>query len=393
MKEILSSELIKNSIDSYIHQYSTTGHKIYWVILAVVVVLLCSLPFIYVDVSVQDSGVVRPVAEKTEIIAGISEIVDAIYVREGQKIEPGDTLLTFRRSNPDYKISYQRKRVNDYREHLNDLQYLAKGNVPARFQSGTRRQEYNFYLQQLNEQETNLSKARKDLERNKALFEKKVISEEEYERYLFECNRAENELASLKDNQISKWHSDLNAYSNSYEEMTTALRQEIKDKDLYVVTSPVSGTLDQFRGIYKGSNIQAGTPLAIISPDSTLHAEVYVSPRNIGYIGLGMPVKIQVGSFNYNEWGTIPGEVIEISSDYLTDASGSNVFYKVKCNMERNYLTRKNGTIGQLKKGMSISSHFMITRRSLFDLLYQKMDDWINPSQYVNYENSNIAQK
>lgn len=31
---------------------------------------------------------------------------------------------------------------------------------------------------------------------------------------------------------------------------------------------------------------------------------------------------------------------------------------------------------------MTVSAHFMVTRRSLFDLLYQKMDDWANPRQY-----------
>lgn len=382
MKNLLPSEFIKNSIDSYIHQYSTTSQKIYWVVLAAIVIALVSLPFVYVDVSVQNSGIIRPVAEKTEIRAGISELVDSVYVKEGQKINPGDTLLTFRRSNPEYKITYQQKRLNDYREHLADLRYLAKGAKPERFSSGTRRQEYIFFTQQKNECETNLSKAKRDLERNRSLFEKKVISEEEYEKYLFEYERAENELASLKDNQISKWHSDLNAYSNSYEEMTSAMKQEIKDKDLYVVTSPVCGTLDQFNGIYRGSNIQAGTSLAVISPDSTLYAEVYVSPRNIGYIHMGMPVKIQIGSFNYNEWGSISGEVTEISSDFLTDASGNSAYYKVKCNMVKDHLIRKNGAKGVLKKGMTVSSHFMITRRSLFDLLYQKMDDWANPSQY-----------
>lgn len=50
--------------------------------------------------------------------------------------------------------------------------------------------------------------------------------------------------------------------------------------------------------------------------------------------------------------------------------------------MEKDYLTLKNGIKGKLKKGMSVVAHFRITRRSLFDLLYQKIDDWINPAQY-----------
>lgn len=124
------------------------------------------------------------------------------------------------------------------------------------------------------------------------------------------------------------------------------MKQEVKNKDLYIITSPVNGTLDQFRGIYKGSNIQAGNTLAIISPNSTLFVEVYVSPRNIGYIYEEMAVQTQIQSFNYNEWGTIPGKVKEISSDFFTDNTTGNTFYKVKCNLDKTSLIRKNGIKG-----------------------------------------------
>ena len=388
---IIPSELINDSIDSYIAKYSTTSQKIYWVVLVVVVAALIALPFIYVNISVQESGIIRPIAEKTEIRANISELVDSVFVKEGQLVNKGDTILVFRQSSPEYQIQYQQKRINDFQAHLNDLYTLTKGEKPQSFNSVTRQQEYAYYIQQKNEYETTLAKAKKDLERTQQLFDKKVVSEEEYEKSQYDYNNAKNALATLKDNQLSKWQSDLNAYTNSLEEMRMSMKQELKSKDLYVVTSPVSGTLDQFRGIYKGSSIQSGSLLAIISPDSTLYAEVYVSPRNIGYIYLGMPVNIQVSSFNYNEWGTVPGEVTEISSDFLTDNSGSQSFYKVKCNFEKNYLVRKNGVTGKLKKGMNVTSHFMITERSLFDLIYQKMDDWANPTQYNN--NNQLAQK
>ena len=387
---IIPAELIKDSIDAYIAEYSTTSQKIYWVVLAAVVAILIALPFIYVDVSVQEAGIIRPIAEKTEIRANITEFVDSVFIKEGQILNQGDTILVFRRSSSDYQIQYQEKRIKDFQEHLNDLSVLVKGGKPKIFSSGTRQQEYALFIQQINEYETTLEKAKKDLERTRQLFDKKVVSEEEYEKYQYEYNRVKNELSSLRNSQLSKWQSDLNAYSNLLEEMQMSMNRELKSKDLYVVTSPVSGTLDQFRGIYQGSSVQAGSLLAIISPDSTLYAEVYVSPRNIGYIYLGMPVNIQVSSFNYNEWGTISGEVAEISSDFLTDNSGNGAFYKVKCNLKKNQLVRKNGVTGKLKKGMNISSHFMITKRSVFDLIYRKMDDWINPAQY----NSNrFAQK
>jgi len=297
-------------------------------------------------------------------------------------LHTGDTILTFLPSNPDFQIEYQQKRLADLQEHLSDLKFLAKGLKPFTFRSASRRQEYVLFIQKKQEQETNVAKTKKDLERNQILYEKGVIAAEEYENYRYGFDKETNALASLKNSQLSQWQNDLNAYTNSLEEMTHTLNLQLKEKSRYVIISPVKGTLDQFNGIYAGSMIQTGALLAVVSPDSTLYAEINVSPRNIGYIAKNMPVNLQVSSFNYNEWGSISGKVTEISSDFMTDASGNNAFYKVKCSMDKNYLLRKNGVKGVLKKGMSVSAHFRITRRSLFDLLYQKMDDWANPAQY-----------
>ena len=69
----------------------------------------------------------------------------------------------------------------------------------------------------------------------------------------------------LIQSQLSTWQADLNTYRNSRSEMNTTLKQELKDKELYIVRSPISGTIDQFSGIYRGSSIQAGQSLAVIS--------------------------------------------------------------------------------------------------------------------------------
>ena len=380
----LSSEIFRNGIDAYLAQFPVSSRKIYWLAIGFVALALVALPFIEVDISLQNAGMIRPAAEKTEIRSSLTEWIDTVYVKEGQTLRQGDTILTFLQTNPDFQIEYQQKRLTDMQEHLSDLTFLAKGLKPRFFHSASRRQEYALFLQRMQEQETNVAKAQKDWERNRTLYEKGVIAAEEYENYRYGCDKEQNVLASLKNSQISQWQNDLNSCTNTLEEMKNALNQQLKERDRYVVVSPVNGTLDQFNGIYAGSMIQTGGLLAVISPDSTLYAEVQVSPRDIGYIAENMPVTIQITSFDYNEWGMISGKVAEISSDFMNDASGNPPFYKVKCSMDRNYLMRKNKIKGLLKKGMSVSAHFKITRRSLFDLLYQKMDDWANPAQYKN---------
>lgn len=114
---LLPNEWIENSIETYIYQHTTKSQIIYWIVLAAVTAVMIALPFIYVDISVQGSGVVRPVTEKTEIKSSITELIDSVYVREGDQVNKGDVLLRFRTNNSDYKINYQTNRLNDY-EHI-----------------------------------------------------------------------------------------------------------------------------------------------------------------------------------------------------------------------------------------------------------------------------------
>lgn len=380
---LLPNEWIENSIETYIYHHTTKSQIIYWVVLAAIVITCMSLPLIYVDISVQSNGVVRPVAEKSEIKAAISEIVDRVYAREGQKVRRGDKILSLRRSAADVKIGYQESRLYDYNCHLSDLEHLAKGNRPHTFRSAARLQEYNSFIEKKRVAEVAMEHACKEYERNKKIYDMQLISEEEYDRYKYDYMSKKQELASLVESQLSTWQSELNTYKNQYREMHSDMRQEQADvKDMYVIHSPINGTIDQFSGIYKGSALQAGQTIAVVSPDSMVYVEAYVSPNDIGYICAGMMVKVQVSSFNYNEWGTLTGKVTDISSDYIAEEQG-NPYYKVKCKLEQDYLRlKKTGIKGYLKKGMTVSVHFMITRRSLFDLLFQNINEWINPTQY-----------
>ena len=115
------------------------------------------------------------------------------------------------------------------------MAYLAKGECPARFHSPVRQQEYTYFIKKQKELETSLAQAEKEYKRNKNLFDKKVISEEEYDKYYFQYQSRQNELASLIQSQLSTWQADLNTYRNSRSEMNTTLKQELKDKELYIV--------------------------------------------------------------------------------------------------------------------------------------------------------------
>jgi len=378
----LPQNLMQDCLESYIYKHTTKSQIIYIAVLLAVIACLVALPLIYVDVTVQNAGMVRPVNERTELKASVSEWVDSVYVREGSRLQQGDTILRLRTDNLLARQLLLQKKMGDLNRHLSDLGQLAEGNTPQHFSSAVRMQENTYYLKRKNEQEVLLEKARNEHARNKQLFDKEVISTDEYEQYMFALRKAENEYSSLINSQLSVWQIDKNNLITSRAEFQSSLDQLQKEQEMHYITSPISGTLEQFTGIYKGNSISVGQTLGMVSPDSTLYAEVFVSPRNIGYLHEGMPVNVQVESFNYNEWGTISGTVSEISSDFYFDSNTQSSYYKVKCELSRDYLTLKNGRKGELKKGMTVYAHFLLTRRSLFELIYQKIDHWINPTQY-----------
>lgn len=150
-----------------------------------------------------------------------------------------------------------------------------------------------------------------------------------------------------------------------------------KDKTQYFILAPISGNIVQYAGVREGNFITAGQTLAQIASDNNLLVECYISPTDIGYIREGQDVNIQIDAFDYRQWGLLHGKVIEIVSDIINIEN--QPFFKVKCSINKNYMELKNGYKGSLKKGMTLTGRFTLTERSLANLLFDKVDNWMNP--------------
>ncbi len=56
--------------------------------------------------------------------------------------------------------------------------------------------------------------------------------------------------------------------------------------------------------------------------------------------------------------------------------------FMIKCSLSKDELQLKNGFKGKLKKGMTLQARFILTRRTLFQLLYDRTDSWLNPNSH-----------
>jgi hypothetical protein len=108
-----------------------------------------------------------------------------------------------------------------------------------------------------------------------------------------------------------------------------------------------------------------------------LIGESYVPTSSIGLIKLSQPVFFQINAFDYNYFVMLKVRVIAIENDITL----SNLpVFRVRCSFDSLQLYLRHGYTGRLKKGMSFQSRFVIGRRSLWQLLFDTVDDWLNPA-------------
>jgi hypothetical protein len=124
--ELLSMEWLSDSIDSYIHRKRLRRHVIYITVLTIVSAIIISLPFVYVDITVQSGGVIRPNGEISVITAPMTETVERVCAKEGDRLQKEDEILRFRTNSPDGKIEYQHNRSKEVNAQIADLEWLSK---------------------------------------------------------------------------------------------------------------------------------------------------------------------------------------------------------------------------------------------------------------------------
>jgi HlyD family secretion protein len=382
--QLYPAEYAEDSLERLLSERSRRSHAIYLSVIAALLLALALLPFARVDVSVHSAGIIRPVTEKHEVKARASGLVAELFVRENEQVRAGQPLLVLRADAIDEERRMLGAQVDEHRRAIDDLETLVRpggaGAARVSFQTPRYRQSWAQFQNDVREVEQREQRASREAERTRALGARRVAAPIEVEDKEFQLAQTRAAASLLRDRYLTGWQGELVQARSQLRDLLARQGKLTEEMQLHSVSSPVTGTVEQMQGVSVGSFVTAGEPIAVISPSSELHAEVYVTPRDIGTIRLGTNVRMQVDAFNYNDWGMVTGRVREISDDYVT--VNQQPVFKVKCSLDADHLTLKNGFRGQLKKGMTLQARFVVARRSLLQLLYENVDDWLNPARH-----------
>lgn len=333
------------------------------------------MPFINISVTTQSRGIIRSKKENNSISSAYAGRIELINLQENQSVYVGDTLIVLNTSGIDEEIEWYDKQISKNTLYIRELQKLLNGGKNLK----TRLYQSNYLEFQTNARkyEHDLNNARKEFLVHQRLNDQKVIPEMEFEKKKYRYEQASNAYMAFKRQSSLQWQNELERLRLQKQEDQSKIERLKKEKQQYIITSPITGVITQCSGLRRGNFLVPNQTVARISPNQDLLVECYLSPADIGFIRDSMNVRFQFDAFNYNQWGLGAGKVMDISNDIIT--RNEQPVFKVRCTLDTHELRLKNGYRGKLKKGMTLTARFQITERSLSQLLYDKLDDWLNP--------------
>lgn len=374
--KIFPSSIIENSVESHFVQHSTKSKIIYQVVLLSIISAFISSFFIKVDITSQNRGQVKSIVENNKLHSCIYGQVLKENIKEYKQVNAGDTLVWFDTKAINDKINLNIYKYEENNHYIQDLKTLTKG-YSKEFITSKYKSEFLKFNQEYKEAEINNKYLNSEFKISEDLYKKNALSKSEYEQIKNKYNLSSSNLKQIKFKYKSNWENTINQLEIANSEITSSISQLKNQKRQYSIIAPISGTIMNYIGIAKEGFIAPNQTIAEISSNKSLIVDCYVSPKDIGYIKTNMKLKYQFDAYNYNQWGLGTGTVLEISKDAIQ--IDKQIAFRVKCKLNEEFLELKNGYKGKIIKGMTTTVRFHITERTLSQLLYDKVDDWLNP--------------
>ncbi len=376
MKPVFPPEIINLSVERHFYKFSKSSNRIYLITLLFLIGIVISLFFIKTEISVQSSGLIRSVSESIDVTSPVVAEVLKTNVSENKYVHKGDTLVWLNYEKQTENIKHIKKLISRNAGFQDDLKSMYSQTSPSP-KTNLYKSVYAKYKQQLIDYQVQIDILQKTYNRTKLLFDKKIVPLVDKENDEYELKKVIEERNVYREQCKNEWQQLASDYKQTNDDYYNQINELQKDFKSYVITSPCSGHIINYDGTQSGSFVTTGQTIATISPDDNLISEHYVAPKDIGYLRKGMPVIFQVAAYNYNQWGLASGQIIDISDEvYVVD---SQPYFKVRCSVNEQYLSLKNGFKGYLKKGLTTTARFQVTKRTLAQLLFDKADDWLNP--------------
>ena len=258
------------------------------------------------------------------------------------------------------QVDQQRQRINDRKASMVDA--MKQGNLERdrqQQQVTTLQSEINRLSQEGLRLELDINQAKEQLSNTTSLSKKD----------LYDQRAANRKRLSEIDSQLNKTIVENDKRIAEINSQIASAEQNLKYQ---TIKAPVTGEIFDLRAYpgYVPPSGQAAQPVLQIVPTEDLVAEVFIAPKDIGFVKKGMNTDVRISAFNYSEYGDIKGEVDFISASALKPEPPYDFFrYVAKVDLEQDYLEIK-GQKEYLQPGMEVQANIRINEnRTVWNLL------------------------
>lgn len=405
-------------------RYPVPGwRKAAWPIMALIAVAAAWSWFARLDEVAVATGEVIPQSNVKTIQHLEGGIVEAIHVREGQPVDAGEPLVALDLGstgmNPDElavrlgglllkrarleaqaygrELAFPAEQaarlpevVEKEREtHAARLAELESAVSVLREQLTQRGQE----IRKLSERRRGLTEelkfARAQLANSEDLYRDQLISEMEHLEYQREVARLTHEIeetgaaiaaARSAQEEARQRIAETNGKVRrealeelSQVEVRIAQTRELLDpaerqRQRQVIRAPIDGVVKNLRHHTIGGVVRPGEPIMEVVPTQDNHVvEARLHPIDRGYVRVGQPATVKVGSYDFIRYGSLPGTVRVIAPDANTTEDG-RAYYRVIVETAKTHLGSEDGQL-PIMPGMQATVDIHTGERSVAEYL------------------------
>ena len=332
--------------------------------LAWTIIATASFGFVYavfarIDEVVLATGELQPLGAERPVKAPFAGVIQEILVKEGQKVNLGDTLLRF-----DPEVSRKRKETLETQIKLER----------KRFEEESR----SIKARKKGIQET-INGVQRSLKTEMEIYTNILPLAEIGALQLTETLRQRNRVEQL-ESEVAQSKADLEEVEAQLLKLEQQSLREISDLERQLVEvgdiitkerldAPVAGIIYGMVPSGPGYAATAGETLVKVVPGGEIEAKIFVTNRDVGFLESGMKAQVRVDAFPYTQFGSIPGSLKTVGTlPVEPDQQNPVPRFPAYVKLDREYLTKGDDEY-EVRAGQSVQVNLVLRDKRVISLL------------------------
>jgi HlyD family secretion protein len=362
----LERSIHTDSDDVVLQQSRFWARSITWTLMGVTLFGLGWLAFAQTEEIVTAPGKLEPMGAVKDIQMPVGGVVDAVLVKEGERVEKGQVLL---RLDTEATLDRQRSLLQTIRYKQQQLRL--------------KQVELDRYLQ-FNDTEQRVLRQSLTLEKD-VLGRLETLNKEGATaelQYLSQRNKVQEVQGKLEETQVDRLRQQaiLQQGVREIQSELADLRSKLTELNVNIryqaITAPEAGVVFELKSRSRGFVAQTSEPVMKVVPFDKLEARVEVPSREIGFVSVGKAADISIDSFPATDFGVLQGTVRRIGSDALPPDQMNNFYrFPVDIRLNSQQLKLKSGKVLPLQVGMSLTANVKLRKVTYLQLLLSDFKD------------------